>query len=48
MQEGRGHDTYFKRLHLVDTDDKKQQHENHGDTELEPELSVVPLAQFTR
>jgi hypothetical protein len=31
---------------LIDSNDKEHQHENHGQAELDPELSVVSLAQL--
>lgn len=47
MEEGGGHHTDFDGVHLVDTDDKEHEHEDHGHTELESELGVVSLTQFT-
>lgn len=47
MQEGRCHHTDLKCLHLVDTDRKEHQHQNHGSAELQSELSVVSLPKLS-
>lgn len=47
MQQSRCHDTDLKRLHLIDSNDKEYQHENHGHAELQSELGIVSLPQLS-
>ena len=46
MEKCRGSHTDLKRPCLVNANHKEHQHENHGHTQLQPELAVGSLAQL--
>ena len=46
VHQSRGKHANFKCLHLVDASHKEDQHEDHGQAELNPELGIVSLSQF--
>lgn len=48
VEKCRGQHTDLKRLCLVNTSHEEHQHENHGHTQLQPELAVGSLAQLTK